>query len=212
MSRLRGRRLPLAVLVGALAALIASVVWTAGGGFERTGPASGTAARAGPVRDLAGADRAAERFAGRWNLRVGEVMQFSENYYAELLDAHGRHATEVLVEPGSGAVHLEYGPAMMWNTAYGMMPGHGMTPGRAPGGAPAIGPDRAVRIADQWLRGHRSGLHAAQPDAFPGYYTLHTLRDGRIVGMISVNATTGDVWDHTWHGRFLRMREDHGHA
>lgn len=30
--------------------------------------------------------------------------------------------------------------------------------------------------------------------------------------MISVNATTGDVWDHTWHGRFLRMREDRDHT
>ncbi|MFR9789807.1 hypothetical protein ACL07V_14210 [Streptomyces sp. MB22_4] len=167
MSRPRGRRLPLAVLVGALAALIASVVWPAGGGFERTGPTAGTAARAGPVRDLPGADRAAERFAGRWDLRVGEVMQFSENYYAELLDAHGRHATEVLVEPGSGAVHLEYGPAMMWNTAYGMMPGHGMTPGRAPGGAPAVGPDRAVRIADQWLRTTAPGCTPPGRTPFP---------------------------------------------
>ncbi|MFG2797918.1 hypothetical protein [Streptomyces pseudovenezuelae] len=207
MSRLRGRWLPLTVLVGTLAALIVSVAWVAGSGFERTGPTAmtGSLARDGPVRNLADADRAAERFASRWNLHAGEVMQFSKNYYAELLDAHGKHATEVLVEPGSGAVHLEYGPAMMWNTAYGMMPGYGMTPGRAPSRAAAIGPDRAVRIADQWLRDHRSGLHAAQPDAFPGYYTLHTLRDGHIVGMLSVNATTGDVWYHTWHGRFLRM-------
>ncbi|MFF8904806.1 hypothetical protein [Streptomyces olivaceoviridis] len=207
MSRLRGRRLPLTVLVGALAALIASVVWVAGSGFERPGPTAmtGSLARDGPVHDLADADRAAGRFASRSNLHVGEVMQFSENYYAELLDAHDKHATEVLVEPGSGAVHLEYGPAMMWNTAYGMMPGYGMTPGRAPSGAPAIGPDHAVQIADQWLRDHRSGLRAAQPDAFPGYYTLHTLRDGHIVGMLSVNATTGEVWYHTWHGRFLRM-------
>ncbi|MGW1591565.1 hypothetical protein [Streptomyces sp. NPDC002386] len=206
MNRLRGRGLPLAVLVGALAALIASVVWVAGGDFGRTGPTAmrGTLARDGPVRNLTDADHAAERFAGRWNLHVGEIMQFSENYYAELLDSRGRHATEVLVEPGSGAVHLEYGPAMMWNTAYGMMPGSGMPPGRAQSGAPAIGPDRAVRIADQWLRDHRSGLYAAQPEAFPGYYTLHTLRAGHIVGMLSVNAATGDVWYHTWHGRFLR--------
>ncbi|MFE3638342.1 hypothetical protein [Streptomyces cellostaticus] len=207
MNRRRGRLLPLTVLVGALAALIASVVWLTGSGFDRPGLTAppGAAARDGPVRDLADADRAARHFADRWHLHVGEVMRFTRNYYAQLLDGHGKHATEVLVEPGSGAVHLEYGPAMVWNTAYGMVPGNGMTRGRAPGDARDIGPDQAVRIADQWLRDHRPGLRAAEPDAFPGYYTLHTLRDGHITGMLSVNATSGEVWYHTWHGRFLRM-------
>ena len=40
-------------------------------------------------------------------------------------------------------------------------------------------------------------------DAFPGYYTLETLKGGKITGMISVNATTGAVWPHWWHGPFI---------
>jgi len=28
-------------------------------------------------------------------------------------------------------------------------------------------------------------------------------RDGTITGMLSVNATSGQVWLHTWHGTFL---------
>jgi hypothetical protein len=38
-----------------------------------------------------------------------------------MLDADGEAATEVLIDPRSGAVWIEYGPAMMWNTRYGMM-------------------------------------------------------------------------------------------
>ncbi len=204
---LRGRRLPLAVLVAALAALIASLIWAAsseGGrwnGRPGIGMMSGTVSNGEPVRNLADAERAADRFADRWDLHVGEVMRFTNGYYAELVDTDGNGATEVLIGPGRDTVHLEWGPAMMWNTAFGMMP-H-----RTPPDDGTIGPDEAVRIADRWLREHRPGLHAAEPERFPGYYTLHTLRGDRINGMLSVHATSGAVWYHTWHGRFLQMQE-----
>jgi hypothetical protein len=161
----------------------------------------GAVSRDGPVRSLDDADRAAGHFGDRWGLRVGEVMQFSNGYYAELLDPQGKGATEVLIDPGSGTVQLEFGPAMMWNTVYGMMLARNRT------GATTVEPSQAVQIADQWLREHRPGLHAAEPEAFPGYYTLHTLRGGDINGMLSVNARTGAVWYHTWHGRFIQMQE-----
>lgn len=210
MTWLQGRWLPLTVLVCAVAALIASLVWATGNRFgppgRSLGPMMGVVSRAQPVHSMAHADRAAGRFADRWGLHVGEVMQFSNGYYAELLHRDGKGATEVLIDPGSGSVQLEFGPAMMWNTAYGMMPAARQT------GATAIGPDQAVRNADRWLSEHHTGLHAAEPDTFPGYYTLHTLRDGHIVGMLSVNATTGHVWYHTWHGRFIRMQEPRGSA
>lgn len=62
----------------------------------------------------------AQRFAGRLGLHVNEVMQFQRNYYAKLVDGNGNGATEVLVDPTSGLVSIEYGPAMMCNTRYGM--------------------------------------------------------------------------------------------
>lgn len=160
---------------------------------------TGALSRAG-LAQPAGADRAAGRFGDRCGLRVGEVMRFSNGYYAEFLDSGGSGAAEVLVDSRSGTVRLESGPAMMWNTAYGMMP-VGARPGTE-----AIGPDGAVRIADRWLSEHRSGLHAAEPDRFPGYYTLHTLRGDHAIGTLSVNASTGQVWYHNWHGRFLQMQ------
>jgi hypothetical protein len=52
--------------------------------------------------------------------------------------------------------------------------------------------------------GHPTGSEA---EAFPGYYTLHTLRDGKITGMLSVNAATGQVWYRSWHGNFVAMND-----
>lgn len=224
MNWVRGRALPLVVLVAAVAALLASIVWATAGGFAPGTPLPAGPRRgwvplrdgrghgmmsltpgAGPVRDIAGAQTAAQQAADRLGLRVGEVMQFSNNYYAELLTAAGRGATEVLIDPGSGAVQLEYGPAMTWNTAYGMSAMmRGGSPGTSP---PSISPDQARRIADRWLQQHSTGLRAGDPEVFPGYYTLHTLRGDEIVGMLSVHAQSGAVWYHTWHGRFVRMEE-----
>jgi hypothetical protein len=100
-------------------------------------------------------------------------------------------------------VFTEPGPAMMWNTRYGM---HGLVGG--PGAGSAIGAQRAQQIATQWLDANLPGRLAQPPDSYPGYYTLETATtDGAINGMLSVNSTTGQVWYHSWHGRFI-ARED----
>ena len=129
-------------LIAALVALGSSIAWAATRSDEgrwdmmRYGSGMmGYAARGGgdPVSDLPGARRQAERFADRLDLKVREVMQFSDGFYAELAEDDGRLATEVLIDSRTGATWFEYGPAMMWNTRYGMMRGGG--PGAAMGGA-----------------------------------------------------------------------------
>ncbi|MFF8909636.1 hypothetical protein [Streptomyces olivaceoviridis] len=152
-----------------------------------------------PVKTLDQARRRAAAFANHLGLRVGEVMQFSRNFYAELEKPSGKLATEVLVDPADGDVGIEYGPAMMWNTDYGMHH-HGRTQTR-------VSPVQAQDRAQQWLRDRSGGLTAGEAEAFPGYYTLHTLRSGKINGMLSVNASTGAVWDHTWHGTYIATSE-----
>jgi hypothetical protein len=72
-----------------------------------------------------------------------------------------------------------------------------------------VEPAEAQRLADEWLERNRPGARADTPDAFPGYYTLHTLRDGEVEGMLSVHDRTGSVWYHSWHGPFVQMRDDH---
>ena len=238
----RNRAAWIVTLIVALVALGLSVVWAAtrsdGGRWSMMSYGSGMmgyAARDGgsPVSDLPEARRQAERFAGRLDLKVGEVMQFSDGFYSELEESDGRLATEVLIDARTGATWFEYGPAMMWNTRYGMMRGGGSaagmgeamngwmmgrggmmgggtpadptwTPGAATGAAQIAAP-QARRIAQRWLDANRPGVQAATPEAFPGYYTLHVERGGKTEGMLSVNAYTGAVWYHWWHGRFVAM-------
>ena len=250
----RSRLLPVLVLAVALAALGASIAWAvsrdAGGHMRahhagRTGWMMGwsPSAERSAVRSLADARAKAQAFADRLKLKTDEVLQFERNYYVKLVDARGNGATEVLVDPPAGIVSLEYGPAMMWNTRYGVhdrratrgmmnggMMGRGMMNGAGGSimdgtrggmmngtGAGMMNGSRPVgqatrpasragarAIAQRWLDANRSGVRAESGgDRFPGYYTFETLRDGRIDGMISVNASTGAVWWHWWHGAFV---------
>ena len=146
------------------------------------------------------------RSRGYADLEVAEVMAFEHNYYAIAREHDtGIGAMELLVDRQSGAVVPEMGPNMMWNERYGM---HGRGMMRGGGGASAIGPDQAVEIAQRWLDANRPGLSADEhADPFYGYYTIHTLEDSEIEGMLSVHDGTGQVWYHTWHGDFLAMMD-----
>lgn len=173
-----------------------------GFGSMMPGPRSDRTGGSGePVQSLAEAADAAAAFAAELDAgaTVGEVMQFENGYYAEIVGPEGDLATEVLVDPATGDVQIEYGPARMWNTRYGMM-STGSTPDVRVTAA------EAESIAQQWLAA-RGDLTAGEAEPFPGYYTLHTLRDGEVDGMLSVHATTGDVWFHSWHGEFVDMSE-----
>jgi hypothetical protein len=213
------------------------------------------------VHTLAAARSDAQQFANRLGLRVDEVMQFQRNFYAKLVDSSGNGATEVLVDPSSGVVSIEYGPAMMWNTRYGMgrsagsmmgsygrgmmrghvngggmmgdrsggssstggygqgmMSGSGSSTGMMGGSGPAGGTSTtapstttsvsladAHTLAQRWLDSNEPGVTVETGgDTFPGYYTLETLKGGKVItGMMSVNASTGAVWPHWWHGAFI---------
>ena len=55
-------------------------------------------------------------------LTLTEVMEFSENFYAEVEEkSTGVHAFELVIDRYTGAVYPEPGPNMMWNTKYGHM-------------------------------------------------------------------------------------------
>ncbi|MCG2805291.1 hypothetical protein [Propionicimonas sp.] len=151
-------------------------VWLAGNGV--------------PVATIAQARARAVAAGAGVNLHPGEVMQFSQNFYVELKDANGASAAEVLVDPATGAVTTEYGPAMMWTD-----------------GTATLTLDQAKAVASQWLQANAKGQTVASADAFPGHYTMDTTSGGVTVGMLSVNATTGAVWYHTWHGSFI-AKED----
>jgi hypothetical protein len=156
---------------------------------------------------------------GNPDLALAEVMEFSNNFYAEVEEqSTGIHAFELLINPYTGVIYPEPGPNMMWNTRYGHMGSRGGMMGgwwgygaQSPAtGEMAVGPEAAVQAAQAYLDQVQPGLTADdQVDAFYGYYTLHALRDGQVVGMLSVNGNTGQVWYHTWHGDFVGMTDGH---
>lgn len=152
---------------------------------------------------------------------VGEIMIFENHAYVQIVDTTtGKGAFEVLVDPVSRRVLPEPGPNMMWNTEYGMMGGgmmgggmmHGGMGGSyavAPGADISVAADEAVDIAQRYLDNRLPGATAATTvDAFPGYYTLHFLKNDEVTGMLSVNAYTGEVFLHTWHGAFITMLDE----
>jgi hypothetical protein len=145
---------------------------------------------------------------GNKNLAIDEVIAFQRNFYAIVKDkSTGHGAFEVLVNQVTGAVFPEFGPAMMWNTRYGMMSGTmgSMMGYQQPNGPMTVSVEKARQIAQGWLNRHLPGARSETPDQFPGYYTIHFLRDGKIAGMLSVNGYTGQIWYHSWHGQAIRI-------
>ena len=210
---------------------------------EKTVPARAGANPKSTTKSVGSLDEARAAFEravagyGNPNLKVGEVMEFANNYYAEVeeKDTH-IGAMELLINRPSNRVYLEPGPNMMWNTKYGMMSGGGygrmMGPGRemmGPNGggmmggssasASARGPrgntaarmdvsaEQARKIAEAYLSRVSPGTKAEKPERFYGYYTIDTENDGKPVGMLSVNGYSGEVWYHSWHGSFIAKQE-----
>lgn len=131
-----------------------------------------------------------------WNTKYGHMRGFG---------GYGPH----------GMAGRGYGPGMM-GRGYGAGPmmggrGYGFGPG-GPGGAvpPSAQPiakDRAKQIASQYLAQALPGTATDEGVAFYGYFTFDVERGGKPVGMLSVNASTGQVWYHNWHGTFVAEKD-----
>ncbi len=176
------------------------------GGWDWRGFASAT-----PLSLDQAITRAQQYVASLGNdLELVEVMEFSNHFYGEAKEkSTGIHAFEFLMDKSSGALSPEPGPNMMWNTKYGHMGGGGMM-GRFRFGATSttntVTPEQAKQFAQQYLDANWRGATVGEVSPFYGYYTLHVERDGKTIGMLSVNGFDGSVWYHTWHGTFIGMK------
>jgi hypothetical protein len=96
---------------------------------------------------------------------------------------------------------------MMWNTKYSPM-NSGMMgiSNQAPSGT-TISNDKASQLAQEYLDANLNDAEVEMGTQFYGYYTLDFTVNGKIVGMLSVNAYTGQVWYHSWHGAFVQEVE-----
>jgi hypothetical protein len=148
------------------------------------------------------------------DIEIDEIMEFEYNFYVVYYEkSTGVGAFEMLIDKQGGRIFPEYGPNMMWNIKYGhggMMGGPGGMEGFYPpqNGEP-IGEEEALGIAQAFLDKVYPGSEAEDPHPFYGYYTIHTTREGRVSGMLSVNQYTGAVWYHNWHGEYISSKEMH---
>jgi hypothetical protein len=183
-----------------------------------------------PTLTIDQAKAAAEKYLANLNnpdLEIAEVMIFDNGGYVIVKEAStGIGAFELLVDPVSQIAYPEHGPNMMWNLkysgvnhanmmggrGYGMM-GRGMMQGwnnAAPLDVTAemtVTPEQAVEYAQKYLDANFAGATTEHPTQFYGYYTLDFEKDGKIIGMLSVNGYSGQVFLHTWHGTFIEEAE-----
>jgi len=94
-----------------------------------------------------------------------------------------------------------WGPGMMGPGGPGFGSGQGQVPTQT------ITRERARQLAAQFLTRAYPGATADEGTEFYGYFTFDVERGGKVFGMLSVNAYTGQVWYHTWHGTFIREKE-----
>jgi hypothetical protein len=170
--------------------------------------------------------QSAEQYLAALNnqdLKIAEVMIFDNNAYVRVVEqSTGIGAFELLVDPVSKTAYPEYGPNMMWNLKYGMMgswrmmgKGGGMMGGYGSIATPSavsagmnVTPDQALTTAQTYLKTNQPGTTTApDADTFYGYYTIDILKDGKTLGMLSVNGFDGQVFMHTWHGTFIEKTE-----
>lgn len=71
-----------------------------------------------------------------------------------------------------------------------------------------VSPEEALAVAQTYLDKYSTGADVSDEiTTFYGYYTIDIERDGEIIGMVSVNGFTSQVFPHTWHGDFIEMSE-----
>ena len=155
------------------------------------------------------------------DLEIAEIMIFDNNGYVTVKEAStGIGAFELLVDPGSQTAYPEHGPNMMWNLKFrglnhmnmmggypNMMGNWGGTTSLDTNSEMTITPEQALEYAQEYLDANIAGATVEHPVQFYGYYTLDFEKDGKVAGMLSVNGFNGQVFPHTWHGKFIEETE-----
>lgn len=185
-----------------------------------------------PALTIDQAKAAAEKYLANLNnpdLQIAEVMIFDNGGYVIVKEAStGIGAFELLVDPVSQTAYPEHGPNMMWNLKYsglnhqymtlapgasagmcgrGMMQGWNSTAPLDVTAEMTVTPEQAMEYAQKYLDANFAGATVGHPTQFYGYYTLDFEKDGKVIGMLSVNGYGGQIFLHTWHGTFIEEAE-----
>jgi len=165
-------------------------------------------------------------------LEINEIIVFDNQTYARIIEKDtGIGAFELIVDPSTLFVYHVQGPNILWNLKYGSLRSSGIGEGVIIDGVLSavsyqdiggyttnnlyvngidmpVDTNEAIMIAKEFVAGIGDGLYVEEnPKRFYGYYTLHTLKDEILFGLLSVNGYTGQVFIHTWHGDFIGIQE-----
>lgn len=214
------------ILLGAIAILIGYSIWlfmfakstetvVYNQGYYNSGMMGGRVNSSGeqltPDQILADVENYLEGYGN--NLQVADIFVFTDaDYYVSVEEKDtGRGAMELLVNPYTGQIYPEPGPNMMWNEKYSMMMGGSFRYNANATDTATVNRTEAVKITDDFVKSQLGEAFSVPGDghAFYGYYTFHIEENGKTIGMLSVNDTTGEVWYHDWHGDLEQVISEH---
>ena len=131
--------------------------------------------------------------ASNSNLHISELWEYETVYKAELSDANGNKAFDLLADKFTGAVSPEMGLSMMRNASYG----RGLYKDSTFRKNLTLTPDQAQTEAQAFIENNGLGYTIGAPEIYPGYYKFHTA-DASGYGMdIMVNGYNGRIWMNT---------------
>ena len=139
------------------------------------------------------------------DLKVTQVEEYTGNFYVQVGETStGYGAFQLLINKITGVVTPEMGSNMMWNTKYTFGMAYCNWVRGTTTTTPIVTLDQAEANTQQYLKTYLPGTTVGGVTTFYGYYNVEVLNAGTTYGMLSVNAYTGQVWYHTWHGTFIQ--------
>jgi hypothetical protein len=132
--------------------------------------------------------------AAKSSLKVSAVWEYKTVYKAELLDANGQMAFDVVADKLTGSVAPEMGFSLMMNASWGSQ--LQMTPKFWK--KLLLTADEATTVAQDFVSKNAAVINynLSAPETYPGYYKFHTTDSatGNPGVDIMVNGYNGRIW------------------
>lgn len=120
--------------------------------------------------------------------RLMTAMQHDGMMMGGMMPGGMRGATDMM----NSAMHGDAGASGDWNDHMGGLSDPGQTL------ATPLTTNDAVERGQIRLDQDVPGATAVRPVAFPGYVTILVEEDGRVTGLLSIQTTTGAIWEPGW--------------
>jgi hypothetical protein len=154
------------------------------------------------------------------DLKISEVIVFDNIAVVRVLEqSTSIGAFDLFVDPVNQSVIPTMGPSTVWNLKYGSIVHVGMMNGwmanqgtlTVPTNVTAdmtVTVEQAVTDAQVYLDNAVPGATAdTNAQAFYGYYSIKVMKDGNVIGILSVNGTSGQVFMPNWFGTYVNSQD-----